>query len=284
MATIRLFRDELEEGRLPRVCMRCGAPACVFRRKRFAWGPGWVMALICVGALCSGPLLVVALFILVPVFLRTMAVPVPLCAAHRHHWRALNILIVGGLSVFGLLVFTAIVLGLTGTGRGDWRTDLAGPLAVGAVLFLVCLLFPAAFLQTQTIRTVEITPEGIRLANVSREFARALDDALRESRSRRPEGLFRGDLGEKIRLPSGGPVVRSAVPPGQLAELMEQLKDPRPHMRWDAARRLGRLGAVAREALPQLAELADDPDGGVRGAVREALHAIEPEEDDQGHR
>jgi hypothetical protein len=69
-------------------------------------------------------------------------------------------MVFGGLSVFGLLVFAAIVLGVTGTGRGDWKSDLVGPLAVGAVLFLVCLLFPAAFLQMRTIRPVEITPRA----------------------------------------------------------------------------------------------------------------------------
>lgn len=280
MATIRLFRDELDEGRLPQVCMRCGAPAAVFRRKRFAWGPGWVMALFCVGALCSGALFLVALFILIPLFLRTMTVPVPLCTAHRHHWRALNIVLFGGLAVFGLLVFAAIILGVTGTGRGDWRSNLVGPLAVGAVLFLVCLLFPAAFLQTRTIRAIEITPESIRLTNVSRKFVQALDDMLRESRSQRSEEVYRGDLAEKIRLPRGGPEGRSTVSPDQLAELIEQLKDPRPHMRWDAAKRLGQMGAAAKAALPQLAELADDQDGGVRRVVREAMHAIAPDADD----
>jgi hypothetical protein len=284
MATIRLFLDELDEGRLPRICMRCGAPAAVFRRKRFAWGPGWVMALVCIGALCFGPLLLVALFILVPLLLRTVAVPVPLCTAHRHHGRALNVMVFGGLSVFGLLVFAAIVLGVTGTGRGNWKTDLAGPLAVGAVLFLVCLLFPAAFLQTRTIHAVEITPESIRLTNVSREFARVLDDQLRESRQQRREDFFRGDLAEKIRLPGGGPEARPAVSPGQLTELIGKLKDPRPHIRWDAARRLGQMGAAAKAALPHLAELADDRDGGVRRVVLEAMHAIEPEADEQSRR
>jgi hypothetical protein len=261
--------------------MRCGAPASEFKRKRFAWGPGWVLALLVVGALCFGPLLLVSLFILIPLLLRTVYVPVPLCSAHRHHWRPLNVLLFGGLAVVGLLVFAAVALGVTGTGRGDWKSDLVAPLAIGAFLFLVCLLFPAAYLQTKTIRAVEITPASIRLTNVSRDFVRALDDNLRESRSQRREEIYRGDLAEKIRLPGAGPEVPTAVSPGKLAELIEQLQDPRPHMRWDAAKRLGRMGAAAKEIVPHLAKLVDDPDGGVRRVVREAMNAIESEADNQ---
>jgi hypothetical protein len=283
MATIRLFIDELEEGRLPRVCMRCGAPATVFKRKRFSWGPGWVMALVAGGALCSGVLFVVALLILVPLLLRTMHVSVPLCEAHRHHWRALTVVILGGLSLFGLLLFAAILFGVTGTGRGDWRSDLVGPLALGAALFLVCLLFPAAFLQMRTIRVVEMTPESIRLTGVSREFVRALSNKVREGNSPLRTAFDRGELLEKVRVPPAGRELPRAVSHGELAELIEQLKDPRPDVRWDAARQLGQKGTAAKAALPHLAELVDDRDAAVRRAVSEAMRAIDPEADEQAH-
>ena len=71
---------------------------------------------------------------------------------------------------------------------------------------------------------------------------------------------------------------------GKNRELIEKLKDPRPHIRWDAARRLGRMGAAAKAALPHLAELADDQDGGVRRVVLEAMRAIEPGAGDQSRR
>jgi hypothetical protein len=170
MATVKLFADELEEGGLPPVCMRCGAPADVFRPKRFSWGPGWVMALLIAGVLCSGPLFLVAL-ILLPILLRTRRVVVPLCGRHRNHWLPLAVLLYGGLATLATLISLSVLLYWLTEGQ----SELAGWLCGGSALLFFCLLFPAAVLQVHTIRAVEITPETITLTGVAREFVRALD-------------------------------------------------------------------------------------------------------------
>ncbi len=51
MTTIRLGRYEAETGRLPAVCMRCGAPAVVWKDKKFTWIPPWLSITILGGLL-----------------------------------------------------------------------------------------------------------------------------------------------------------------------------------------------------------------------------------------
>ena len=41
MATITLGRFEAEEGQLPPLCLRCGAPAVRFNPRIFSWQPLW---------------------------------------------------------------------------------------------------------------------------------------------------------------------------------------------------------------------------------------------------
>jgi hypothetical protein len=39
MARVRLGRSEAQQGRLPAVCICCGAPAEVYKPKQFNWHP-----------------------------------------------------------------------------------------------------------------------------------------------------------------------------------------------------------------------------------------------------
>lgn len=173
MANVTLHRDELVEGELPPFCMRCGEPAALVKQKKFSWGPGWVMILLGAGALCSGPLFLVAL-ILVPFLLKQMRVPVPLCDRHRNHWLPLQIVLFGGIAVVALTFFLAVILFVTAEGPGDRKTDLAGLFCVGTFAALLIMLFPAAILQTTVIRPTEITSDRITLRSVAKEFAEAL--------------------------------------------------------------------------------------------------------------
>jgi hypothetical protein len=194
--TLKLFRDEFQETALPPVCMRCGAPATVVREKRFTWGPGWLMALLLIGLLCSGPLFLVAL-VLVPFLLRTMRVPIPLCGRHRNHWIPLNVVLYGGLATFALLISSTITLWAVG-GKGE----LAGGLCFATFLFLGCWLIPAAVLQTYTIRALEITRESITLAGVAKKFVRVLGGTERwGDRTVAPEALPLEAGSEQIKRP-----------------------------------------------------------------------------------
>jgi uncharacterized paraquat-inducible protein A len=79
VAEVRLGRFEVEEGKLPFYCMRCGEPASIRRRKRFSWCPQWVLVLVVFFTL---PGIIVAL-----ILTKRMIVLAPLCANHRNHWR-----------------------------------------------------------------------------------------------------------------------------------------------------------------------------------------------------
>jgi len=185
MATVTLYREELEDNGLPPFCMRCGEPATLVKHKRFSWGPGWAVALLAVGALCFGPLFWVAL-ILIPLLLKKMRVPVPLCERHRNHWLPLQIVLFGGIGVVVLLVCSTIVLVVTTSGPGEREAQLVGGLCLGTVAFLVAMLVPAAILQTRVIRPIEITYGSITLTSVANEFAQRVKQGRHKPRDVRP--------------------------------------------------------------------------------------------------
>jgi hypothetical protein len=175
MATITLYKRELEEGGLPPFCMCCGEPATRIKPKRFSWGPAWVMALVVIGPIVSGPLILVGL-ILIPFLLKRMWVPVPLCEKHRHHWLALQVVLYGGIAVLALLFFLTILFFFMGRGPGDTRNQWAVWFGLTTLGFLIGLLFPAAVLQKRVIRPTEITPHSITLARVDKRFVQRVKE------------------------------------------------------------------------------------------------------------
>ena len=56
--------------------------------------------------------------------------------------------------------------------------------------------------------------------------------------------------------------------------LIKALDHPEPLVRIGAAKTLGRLGPVAKEALPSLKKLLDDKDENARKAAAEAIKAV----------
>jgi hypothetical protein len=172
MARVRLGRYEAEEGRLPPVCMCCGAPADLTKAKLFNWHPGWVYALILVGLL---PFLIVAL-----VLTKRMRVRAPVCAAHTYYWTWRSLFVLGGFLALVLVGIAAIVLMASTEGRQQAH-NMAGLFCVGVAVLGLVWLVAAAVIQNLTIRPVEITDRDITLIKVSREFA----DALQEARQRR---------------------------------------------------------------------------------------------------
>jgi hypothetical protein len=192
MAKVVLSRIELEDKPLPKLCMRCGEPATLIKHKRFFWGAGWVLLLLFIGAVCVGPLFWVAL-ILIPILLRQMKVPVPLCERHRNHWLPLQTILYGGVGIIAILVFSIVILSVIVFNRV--KPGHADPLA-GVILwlfgitvaFLVITAFPAAILQANVIRPTLINNEVIELSGVAREFA----DRLQEERRKRMRATPRG--------------------------------------------------------------------------------------------
>jgi hypothetical protein len=95
MATVEIDRQELEDFRLPLVCMRCGGAADGYKSKLFSWSPPWISLFLLLGVL---PFL-----ILIAALTRRVRIEVPLCEAHRGHWigRALFVWL-GFASMLGL--------------------------------------------------------------------------------------------------------------------------------------------------------------------------------------
>src|SRR5438874_1356496 len=78
MAQVKLGRFEAEEGELPPLCLRCGAPATGFKSLQFSSYPDWSYLLL---LLTFWPFLIAA-----PLLRQRMRVLAPLCPTHRKYW------------------------------------------------------------------------------------------------------------------------------------------------------------------------------------------------------
>jgi hypothetical protein len=174
MAQIRLRRYEVEEGGLPRACMRCGAPATLFKTKNFSWYPSWVYILLLAGLL---PFLIVAL-----IMQKRMRVSAPLCDRHKHHWVWPTAFAVAALLLLLGMLFGGAALGGVlegGVDRDVQDTLMAVWFLGGFGLFLACLV-AACVVQARAIRPVEITDRSITLTNVAPAFVHAVEQGADE--------------------------------------------------------------------------------------------------------
>jgi hypothetical protein len=183
MAQVRLDRYEVEEGLLPALCMRCGAPATLTKTKTFAWHPKWIDTLIIVGLILFTPLLLVGV-ILAATMTKRMRVPVPLCEAHRNHWFSRALFIWGGLGVIALLGIGTFVFLLTAGQQDETIQTLAGWMCGGAAVLALVWLIAAAIVQAGAIAPSEITDDRIALIRVSPAFVDALEQERYEDEKR----------------------------------------------------------------------------------------------------
>jgi len=196
---VRLTRREARDGRLPRVCLVCGARASGCKSKVMSWHPPWVYILLLAGVL---PFPIVAL-----VMQKRMRVEAPLCRRHQNHWlvRTLTIVLslVGGIVIgCGLLMFASQRAG---------RADNTGLICIGIALLGGLWLLLVAILSLTAVRPQEITDDSITLTGVSDEFIDAMeefdedeiddeDDDDRPRRRRRPPSpRYEGDDAEEER-------------------------------------------------------------------------------------
>jgi hypothetical protein len=152
MAQAKLGTYEAEEGVLPPVCLRCGAPATGFWGRRFTWQPGWIYVLLAVN---PAPYLVGSLLLR-----RRLRVLAPFCDAHRRTgWARL-------LLAAGVIILLALLL----RGVAEWTPNFFLLLWL-AGLFWLALIF---LLRLKTLRAIEITEDSITLTGVAEAFALAL--------------------------------------------------------------------------------------------------------------
>src|SRR5947209_3408531 len=102
MAVIRLGRYTGEEDDLPDVCMKCGAPATLRKRKQLSWYPRWVYFLLLVH------ILVFAIVALATTKRRTVSAP--LCDEHKNHWMWRQLVVFLGFAAVVILIVAAAII------------------------------------------------------------------------------------------------------------------------------------------------------------------------------
>jgi len=172
MASVRLGRYELEEYDLPRVCMRCGARADTFKRKKFQWSPPW--AFLALGAFGAA------------LFSKSVTMSVPLCEKHKWHWGGRMAFFAGGF-------FVLLALFGVGTPVVAKNDHLAGFVFLPILVLLLAWLITSAILFSTQIRPREITDKSVTLTGVSEEFVEALDEERRGDDEDRPRRRPRYD-------------------------------------------------------------------------------------------
>jgi hypothetical protein len=188
-------------------CMWCGEPSTVVKNHKFAWQPQWVSSLALLGALFCIPLAAVVII----TGTKRRRLGVPLCDAHKNHWlwRQWLAPLIGLFVVFGLIVFALLLTTSAHPTRRSAQEDLIGLICGGGVILALIWLVATLFLQSYSIRAIEISETAITLTNVSDRFIRIyrgprdaprVDDYVREhwGRGNKPlrgpddPGRFRG--------------------------------------------------------------------------------------------
>jgi hypothetical protein len=165
MPEVRLGRFEVEKDLLPMICMRCGAPATLRKKKQFTWYPSWVSILLFAGVL---PYIIV-----VRIMMKKMRVSVPLCDAHSLHfiWGT----VVVPLTLLALIVFTCgIPFTLGAIVGGRIVDDIMGLLCLSFGAGLVAWFIAMVVVNEISIHPTEITDNSITLKGVAESFADAV--------------------------------------------------------------------------------------------------------------
>jgi hypothetical protein len=184
MAKIELTRREVRNDAFPALCLSCGSPASDHVSKTFRWMPWWRPVV----AVVLGVILVP--FGLIPIVgrrlyretLQGLATPremparVPLCAAHRNHWRWRAAVSWGGLVALGAIVVVAEVLFYLPTSplRGARWFPGQGAFFAGIGIGFLAWLAGLAFIDLTAIQAVTIMDDGIALRGVSPTFVEGL--------------------------------------------------------------------------------------------------------------
>jgi hypothetical protein len=158
MPEIRLGRYEAEEGELPPLCLRCGAPATVFKARLLSWQPAWTYVVF---GLAFWPIVLATL-----VLRKRMRLLAPFCRKHRNYWqrqRLLSWAVFFGLTILFLPLITAAAT------IDDPASRFPNPLLL-FWLAGMAITFAVEFVHLGAIRATEITDDAIALTNVADAF------------------------------------------------------------------------------------------------------------------
>jgi hypothetical protein len=161
MAKLKIWKGDIQDGRLPPVCVVCGSEADATKTVNFHWNPSWVILLL--------------LFGLLPVVLgylltkKSMTVPLPVCERHRRRWSVRWIILGSWMTVaIGLGCLGAYVLA-----HGD--KTLGENIMVSAAGLLVLAAIAIMFLGDGRVHPNEITDQTITLTGLSDAFVQAME-------------------------------------------------------------------------------------------------------------
>ena len=173
MAKVWLESDRGDVTDLPELCMKCGEPASVYKKRNFSWYPPWVAVLLLGGLI---PFAIVAL-----ILTKKSRVEVPLCEQHKNHWLIRQLIVIGSLIavlLFGIAATIGAAILSDQTGN-----DVAMPIVcVGGVFLFLGWVIVAIIAQNSSIRPREITEESITLTGVSDLFVEAYEAERPRSR------------------------------------------------------------------------------------------------------
>jgi hypothetical protein len=181
MASVRLSRYEAEEGDLPDVCMRCGAPAAVRKRHVFISHPLWVYVLLPFGYL---PYVVVA-----AVLTERVRCCTQFCPRHKNHWLVRTLIIWGTfVALLALIVGSVVVVGsMEGKMSRSAHDALIGMVCIGSPVLLFCWLISIPIMQLTAIHPADVTERRLTLKRVSPAFVKAVRDYREERRAQAEE-------------------------------------------------------------------------------------------------
>lgn len=161
MAQVRLGRFEIESGKLPDVCMRCGAPASTRVNRKFSWRPSELLS-------WDNPE-------------KKITVPAPMCDRHRRHWAwsvYVNVAFIAFFVLLGVTVFSAAPI----TDDLNLRSNIQVGCFLGIFAMIPCWILIQIVLTIVSIKPGEITANSILLNGVSEEFVAAVERAREPSR------------------------------------------------------------------------------------------------------
>jgi hypothetical protein len=180
MASIQLTRREAEEGDLPDVCMRCGAPATVRKRRMFVSHPLWVYVLLPIGYL---PYVIVAAIMTQRVRCYTL-----FCGRHKNHWLYRALFIWGAFVLMIALIVGSFAVVISMETQLKKSTDaFVGILCFGSLGLMFCWLISIPIMQLTAIHPGDVTERRLTLKRVSPTFV----DAVRDYRERPRAGKKR---------------------------------------------------------------------------------------------
>lgn len=164
MAEVWIDKAGWKNGDLPDVCMECGADAPDRVRKTLTYLPRWVWVTLLLG--------VIVLAIVIAVTREEFSARVPLCPAHKKHWRKRE------FQIYGAFVLVLLLTSAVGV-SARWALDLDGFFAVtlGTLLLgFIGWLVAVAVIVAGTIRVTKVSKGSIRLTRVTPEFIDAYDE------------------------------------------------------------------------------------------------------------